>query len=209
MQLFSADAMVFSKKNFNFFWTRKSEKNRPKKLLIIGPGPFLSQSSPDQWATAQNWFFILWNVGTRHLFSYLCLWPRALLSILSLNDKYVIWMKFLGVWLKLSIICLRCPYLNLTASAARGGTCFHQKEFLHKESKWNIRTVCLKSFSNSYNSHMTFSRIFRLVICRTYVLQALICESIKIFAPFCISQLDFISIWVIYLLSDASKHKIK
>ena len=31
---------------------------------------FLSQPRPQP--TAQNWFFILWNLGTRHLFSYLC-----------------------------------------------------------------------------------------------------------------------------------------
>ena len=42
MQLFSADARLFSK------------KNGPQKLLIIGPDPFISQSSPDQRPTAQN-----------------------------------------------------------------------------------------------------------------------------------------------------------
>ena len=52
--------------------TPKKWKNGPQKLLIIGPDPFISQSSPDQWPTAQNWFSILWNLGTRHLFSYLC-----------------------------------------------------------------------------------------------------------------------------------------
>ena len=53
----------------------KTLKNGPQKLLIIGPDPFISQSSPDHspQPTAQNWFFILWNLGTRHLFSYLCL----------------------------------------------------------------------------------------------------------------------------------------
>ena len=56
------------------FLTPKKWKNRPKKLLIIGPDPFISQSSPDQRPTAQNWFFISWNLGTRHLFSYLCIW---------------------------------------------------------------------------------------------------------------------------------------
>ena len=63
MQLFS-----------EIFLTPKTWKNRPKKLLIIGPDPFISQSSPDHspQPTPQNWFFILWNLGTRHLFSYLC-----------------------------------------------------------------------------------------------------------------------------------------
>ena len=52
--------------------TPKKWKNGPQKLLIISPDPFFSQSSPDQRPTAQNWFFILWNLRTRHLVSYLC-----------------------------------------------------------------------------------------------------------------------------------------
>ena len=66
----------FQKKILTFFLTPKKWKNGPQKLLIIGPDPFISQSSPDQWPTAQNWFSISWNLGTRHLFSYL--WPRPL-----------------------------------------------------------------------------------------------------------------------------------
>ena len=45
MQLFSADAKVFSKKKI--FLTPKKWKNWPQKLLIIGPDPFISQSSPE------------------------------------------------------------------------------------------------------------------------------------------------------------------
>ena len=47
MQLFSADTIhsVFKKK-LNFFLTSKRWKNGPQKLLIIGPGPFIPQSSP-------------------------------------------------------------------------------------------------------------------------------------------------------------------
>ena len=37
MQLFSAKAIVFSKKKF---WPRKKEKKHPQKLLIIGPQLF-------------------------------------------------------------------------------------------------------------------------------------------------------------------------
>ena len=54
----------------------KTLKNGPQKLFVIGPKIF-SLSSPAQptshipQPTAQNWFFILWNLGTRHLFSYL------------------------------------------------------------------------------------------------------------------------------------------
>ena len=73
---FSVRTLWYFQKNFDFFFTLKKWKNGPQKLLIIGPDPFISQSSPDQRPTAQNWFFILWNLGTRHLFSYL--WGKRL-----------------------------------------------------------------------------------------------------------------------------------
>ena len=47
MQIFSADAKVFSKKLKRKFLTPKKWKNGPQKLLIIGPDPFISQFSPD------------------------------------------------------------------------------------------------------------------------------------------------------------------
>ena len=47
MQLFSADAILFSKKKDNFLFHPEKVKNRPQKLLIIGPDHFISQSSPD------------------------------------------------------------------------------------------------------------------------------------------------------------------
>ena len=47
MQLFSADAMVFSKKKLKKqFLTPKKWKNGPQKLLIIGPDPLFPQSNP-------------------------------------------------------------------------------------------------------------------------------------------------------------------
>ena len=70
------------------------------------------------------------------------------------------------------ITCLRCPHLNLTALAARGGTCihmiFHPKEFLHRESKWDTYQNCLSEVVFQFLGYKTFSRIFRLVICRTF-----------------------------------------
>ena len=45
MQLFSADPKIFSK--FRLIFVHKNFKNRPQKLLIIGPNPFTSQSSSD------------------------------------------------------------------------------------------------------------------------------------------------------------------
>ena len=56
-QLFSADAIVFFGSIFFFFFNFfEVAHNRPR--------PFYSTIQP-------NWIFILWNVGTRHLFSYL------------------------------------------------------------------------------------------------------------------------------------------
>ena len=42
MQLFSADAMVFSKKNLKKNFDPENIKKRPQKLLIIGPQLFFS-----------------------------------------------------------------------------------------------------------------------------------------------------------------------
>ena len=52
MQLFSADATMFSKFFFFIFLTTKSWKNLPQKLLIISPEPFFmywpcGQNSPE------------------------------------------------------------------------------------------------------------------------------------------------------------------
>ena len=41
--------------------------------LIICQNPFIPRSSPGQRPTAENWFSISWNLGTRDLFSYLCI----------------------------------------------------------------------------------------------------------------------------------------
>ena len=61
---------VFKKK----FLAPKKWKNGPQKLLIIGPDPFFPTVQPRPQPTAQNWFSISWNLGTRHLFSYLSIW---------------------------------------------------------------------------------------------------------------------------------------
>ena len=55
MQLFSANAMVFSRK-FLFFLTPKKLKNGSQKLLIIGPDPF-SHSPAQATAHSQKLFF--------------------------------------------------------------------------------------------------------------------------------------------------------
>ena len=41
MQLFSADAIVFSKKKLGFHYDPEKMKKRPQKLLIIAPNFFM------------------------------------------------------------------------------------------------------------------------------------------------------------------------
>ena len=53
MQLFSADAIVFSRK-IQFFLTPKKWKNLPQKLLIIHPWLFLCTSPAAQTAQKQK-----------------------------------------------------------------------------------------------------------------------------------------------------------
>ena len=65
----------------------KNWKNCQKKLLIIGPDPLISQSSPGQRPTAQNWYSILWSLGTRDLFSYLWL-PPLFTALYQVNKLF-------------------------------------------------------------------------------------------------------------------------
>ena len=56
--------------NATFQWgPRKSEK---AGLKSCSAQTLFSTVQPRPQPTAQNWFSILWNLGTRHLFSYLC-----------------------------------------------------------------------------------------------------------------------------------------
>ena len=72
MQLFSADPKIFSKKLQINFLSMKTLKKTGLKVAHNWPRPFYFTVQPRPQPTAQNWFFILWNLGTRHLFSYLC-----------------------------------------------------------------------------------------------------------------------------------------
>ena len=56
------DLKFFVQKYFKK-WASKVAHNRTK--------PFYFTVQPRPHPTAQNWFFIIWNLGTRHLFSYL------------------------------------------------------------------------------------------------------------------------------------------
>ena len=71
MQLFSADAIVFSKKLKKKIFDPKKVKKRALKVAHNQPRHFYFTVQPRPQPTAQNWSFILWNLGTRHLFSYL------------------------------------------------------------------------------------------------------------------------------------------
>ena len=56
--------------NFLSIKTSKVAHNRPR--------PFFPTVQPRLQPTAQNWFSISWNLGTRHLFSYLWFLPWLL-----------------------------------------------------------------------------------------------------------------------------------
>ena len=56
-----------------FIFSHENMKKRASKVAHNRLRPFYFTVQPKPQPTAQNWFFILWNVGTRHLFSYLCL----------------------------------------------------------------------------------------------------------------------------------------
>ena len=53
------------------FDPEKVKKKRASKIAHNRPRPFYFTVQPRPQPTAQNWFYILWNLGTRHLFSYL------------------------------------------------------------------------------------------------------------------------------------------
>ena len=60
---FSERTLKYFKKKLNQSFLYKNFKERTSKVAHNRPRP-----QP----TAQNWFLKLWNLGTRHLFSYLC-----------------------------------------------------------------------------------------------------------------------------------------
>ena len=74
MQLFSADPKIFSKKNLISFYVHKNFKNRPHKLLIIGPDAFISQSSPVQTPapSPELTFHIKYEISGPDIFSLIC-----------------------------------------------------------------------------------------------------------------------------------------
>ena len=65
---FQCGCCYVKKFNFSFFF---GHEKTDKKVAHNRPKPFYSTVQPRPQPTAQNWFSILWNLGTRHLFSYL------------------------------------------------------------------------------------------------------------------------------------------
>ena len=106
MQLFRT-LQCFFKKNKIFFDPKKVKK-LASKVAHNRPRPFYSTVQPRPQPTAQNWFSILWNLGTRHLFSYLCAECTALTSLT---------ITLIGLWQKTTLITIRryssCALLNL------------------------------------------------------------------------------------------------
>ena len=60
------------KNDFFFFFAHEKLKKPHKKVAQNRPRPLFPTNQPRPQPTAQNWFSISWNFGTRHLFSYLC-----------------------------------------------------------------------------------------------------------------------------------------
>ena len=79
------------KKNLKTFFDPEKVKKQASKVAHNRPTPFYFTVQPWPQTTAQNWFFILWNLGTRHLFSYLGLlcsierWNEPLLLHLEMK----------------------------------------------------------------------------------------------------------------------------
>ena len=94
-QMSGLDLHVFTLK----FLVHKNFKKRASKVAHNQPRPFYFTDQHTTQPTAQNWFFILCNLGTRYLFSYLCHAHDCLektLKIIKIN-----WRHF--------NYCLCCP----------------------------------------------------------------------------------------------------
>ena len=115
MQLFSADAIVFSKKLKKNFFDPEKVKKWASKVAHNRPRPFYFTVQPRPQPTAQNWFFILWNLGTRHLFSYLCcclvkyIHYSATMNLTRLRDRRLkIDPQSKTILVKVAWICQNC-----------------------------------------------------------------------------------------------------
>jgi hypothetical protein len=68
---FSVPTLKYFQKKFKLFFCPGNFKIRASKVAHNRPRPFYFTVQPRPQPTAHNQFFILWNLGTRHLFSYL------------------------------------------------------------------------------------------------------------------------------------------
>ena len=69
------------KKILDIFLIQKKWKKWAKKAAHNWPRPFYFTVQPRPKPTAQNWFFILWNLGTRHQCFLICVTVCALFDL--------------------------------------------------------------------------------------------------------------------------------
>ena len=81
---FSVRTLWRFQKNFEIFFDPQKVKKRASKVAHNRPNFFFHSpaqtTAHSRQPTAQNWFFIIWNFGTRHLFSYLWHWLPYILG---------------------------------------------------------------------------------------------------------------------------------
>jgi hypothetical protein len=86
---FSVRTLKYFQKKIKLFFVHKNLKKQASKVAHNQPRPFYFTVQPRPQPTANNRFFILWNLGARHLFSHL--WCESFLDI------YISW-KFRLIW---------------------------------------------------------------------------------------------------------------
>ena len=75
---FSVRTLQCFQKTFKNFFDPEKVKKLASKVAHNQPNLFFTVQPRPQ-PTAQNWFFVLWNFGSRHLFSYL--WILSVRSV--------------------------------------------------------------------------------------------------------------------------------
>ena len=140
MQLFSADCI---------FLTPKKWKNQPQKLLIIGPDPFISQSSPNQ------------SPQPRTVFSYYEMSGPAsvLLSVIPTRGGQIMPTIYLGhhnFWGR----CYNCAPKSAAYSAGKKSWFYHfwmrQKNSLKSILKFSWAEQVTVTCSNRWKFRMNW-----------------------------------------------------
>ena len=110
---FSVRTLKCKKKYFFKFFAHEKLKKPPKKVAQNLPRPLFPTVQPRHQPTAQNWFSILRNFGTRHLFSYL--WSGSGRTRTKAQKKILIqkWLRCINLQEKLPNKCLYWKTPNL------------------------------------------------------------------------------------------------